>query len=490
MKTLRQQESSGAGGASAAKKQKTGNSEDNEEEPQVADAAAVPVLLQQEPVPIQSFSSSEQRVWRSICRELDFLENQEVDQNDRNMHEERVRRLFDEQIEKYPQLTQIHSEETACLLQRVLATNDTSKYLGRDTHTVARDHCTEDYSRQVIKNLIKKNPSALLWPQVKNWTVGLENQILTWKSEPIITIVTREPPSLIIWLLQTYPSLLEFEWRSQTKTIGDMVAREMIGHGSADTISSFLQDFPSILAQSNEIPIYLLSRLRVSFYQGSFDIRTFESIMSTLKWVERTSPESIVSNLYEVLRELAWSISLFCTNNREKVVKDLFEVARFFVRRYPLSLIRNDEKPRLYRLLIFLRKKYQYLFPWCQQPRPLVVKYLIMVLRLLHSSGFDIQGILDAERSSYLSRHPTEHRQDLEDFHKARNLVDLICQEGQISRELGRLRLAAAKLQSSKQHSDVAEVFQAWSKTRSDVAFSSHARVKAIRGQMAQLRFE
>ena len=106
-----------------------------------------------------------------------------------------------------------------------------------------------------------------------------------------------------------------------------------------------------------------------------------------------------------------------------------------------------------------------------------------MVLRLLHANGFVIRGMLDGERSRY-----PETRRGLEDFHKARNLADLIVQEGQISREIGRLRLASVRLHSLQQHSDVVEAFQSWRKTRSEVAFSSHDRVKAIRGQMDQLQ--
>ena len=475
MKTVQQQESSGAGSASApAKKQKTRNCKDNEEEPEVAAATATAAslgLLRQEPVPIQSFTSTEQRVWRGICRELHFLENQEVHQNDRTMFEERVRILCDEQIEKYPQLTQIHSEETACLLQRFLATNDSSWYFESDDRpTVALDHCTEGFAAQVVKKLIRKNPSALVWPQVKNWIVDLEGEILTFDQKPIINIVSRVHPPLMIWVARTYPSILESVWTldGRNESIGYMVSRSIARYGSADTIFSFFKEYPSSLAPGKRIPVILLCRLRLS--SQSFDIRKFESIVSTLKWVERTSPESIVSNLYDVLRELAWAISEHSCYNLEQSTKGLLELARFFLQKYPLSLIRNDDNLRLYHFLYFLRNP---------QTHPVLVKYLFMVLRLLHANGFDILEMLDAQRSLYMNPHHVTRR-GLEDFHKARNLVDLICQEGQISHELGRLRLAAAYLQSSSHYSDVAEVFQSWSKTRSDVAFSSHARVKAI----------
>ena len=475
MKTLREPERSVEGSASAAKKQKTGRDSEDEQQQQ-RDA----LLQQKEPTPIQSFSSTEKRVWRGICQEFDFLENQQPD----SMLEERVRTLLcDAQIETYPQLTQIHSEETACLLQRVLASNDAHAYFDAvHTPTVALDHCADSFSCQVVKNLIRKNPSALLWPWVKNWAVDPDSdEIMTFDDEPIINIVSKVKPSLMIWLARNYTSILDCEWKSSEgrteETIGSMVSAEIIRYGSADTISTFLKEFPHLLAPGNKLPIVLLSRLRLSW--SSLDIREFESNISTLKWVEETSPQSIVFSLYEILRQLAWAITQHSRYNHDQSSKLLFELARFLLQKYPLSLLRTDECLRLYPLLRYLRRP---------QPYPYLVKYLYMVLRLLHANGFDIKGMLDAERSSYSFWRP-ETQQDLEDFHKARNLVDLICQEGQISRELVWLRLAATRLQSAKQHSDAVEAFRVWSQTRSEVAFSSHARVKTIRDQMDQLLF-
>ena len=60
---LRQQENSCEGGASAAKKQKTGNCKGEEQRQERDDGT---IFKQEQPVPIQSFSSTEQRVWRSI----------------------------------------------------------------------------------------------------------------------------------------------------------------------------------------------------------------------------------------------------------------------------------------------------------------------------------------------------------------------------------------------------------------------------------------
>ena len=131
---------------------------------------------------------------------------------------------------------------------------------------MALDHCTLDFAAQILKNLISKNPSALLWPRVKNWMVDPEDgEILNFDQKPIISILSRLKPSLMTWLARTYPSILEFESRSsdgRTETIGSIVSKKLISwHGSADTICSFFKEYPSGLAPANKIPVVLLHRL-------------------------------------------------------------------------------------------------------------------------------------------------------------------------------------------------------------------------------------